>query len=122
MTYSEKLKDPRWQRKRLEVLQAADFTCADCGSRTETLHVHHCWYEKGLWPWEYPDVAYRVLCKDCHTKRQGIELDIQQRLSEFSTSELEMISEETLSGLSAFGVEAANQWMRDGMMPEKQKG
>lgn len=53
MTYSEKLKDPRWQRKRLEILEAAKFKCEDCGNSKNTLTVHHCYYEFGReWTWE----------------------------------------------------------------------
>jgi 5-methylcytosine-specific restriction endonuclease McrA len=52
-TYFEKLKDPRWQRKRLEVMERAGFACEYCGSATETLNVHHGFYEKGKEPWEY---------------------------------------------------------------------
>jgi len=41
MTYAEKLRDPRWQRRRLEKLDAADFHCESCGDGESTLHVHH---------------------------------------------------------------------------------
>jgi len=30
-TYGEKLKDPRWQKKRLGLLEKADWTCLFCG-------------------------------------------------------------------------------------------
>jgi len=56
-SYAEKLKDPRWQRKRLEVMKRADFACENCGDRESTLNVHHGYYEPGLDPWEYSDNA-----------------------------------------------------------------
>jgi len=56
MTYSEKLKDPRWQRKRLEVMQRDDFTCRNCGAKDKTLHIHHVRYLKGFEPWEYKEL------------------------------------------------------------------
>ena len=31
--YFEKLKDPRWQKKRLEVFEYYDFKCSNCGER-----------------------------------------------------------------------------------------
>ena len=65
-TYSEKLRDPRWQRKRLEVLQRDDFTCQECSSTTKTLHIHHLDYEKGFEPWDYPLDYLVTLCEDCH--------------------------------------------------------
>lgn len=66
-TYSEKLKDPRWQKKRLEALDAAAWTCAACSDTTTTLHVHHRQYFKGREPWEYEIGQLEVLCADCHT-------------------------------------------------------
>ncbi len=73
MTYSEKLKDPRWQKKRLEILEAADWKCQfpPCESpKTETLHVHHRLYLRGRMPWEYAPWCYEVLCDHCHAMRQ----------------------------------------------------
>jgi hypothetical protein len=65
-TYSEKLKDPRWQKKLLEIMQRDDFTCQDCNNKEETLHVHHKTYEFGKDPWEYPDTNFITLCWECH--------------------------------------------------------
>jgi hypothetical protein len=66
MSYAEKLKDPRWQRKRLEILQRDDFTCKKCGDKQTTLHVHHRRYFKGNDPWDYPNELLVTLCEDCH--------------------------------------------------------
>lgn len=64
--YWKKLQDPRWQRRRLEVLQRADFSCEQCGSKTDTLHAHHKIYRKGHDPWEYEDRELACLCDNCH--------------------------------------------------------
>lgn len=64
--YAEKLKDPRWQKKRLEVLERGGWKCFECGNKRKTLHVHHREYEKGREPWDYDDDIYVVLCKSCH--------------------------------------------------------
>lgn len=64
--YSERLKDPRWQRKRFEILQRDDFTCVVCGDKNNTLHVHHGYYERGLEPWEYDSSTLWTLCECCH--------------------------------------------------------
>ena len=72
MTYSEKLKDPRWQRKRLEILERDKFTCHDCHSKDKTLHVHHCHYEKGD-PWDARDGLLMTLCEGCHKLRGELE-------------------------------------------------
>lgn len=65
-TYAEKLKDPRWQRRRLEILEAGGWKCSECGDAKSTLHVHHGTYVKGRDPWDYPDDFLRVLCESCH--------------------------------------------------------
>lgn len=66
MTYADLLKDPRWQKKRLEVFQAAYFTCELCGDERTTLHVHHLRYRRGRMPWEYPLADLLCLCETCH--------------------------------------------------------
>jgi hypothetical protein len=65
-TYSEKLKDPRWQRLRLEILQRDDWQCFYCGDKKTTLHVHHVMYI-GKDPWDTPPDCLMTLCEDCHS-------------------------------------------------------
>lgn len=65
-TYREKLLDPRWQKRRLEIFHRDNFTCKDCGSSKKTLHVHHHWYESQKDPWDYPDACLVTLCFECH--------------------------------------------------------
>lgn len=65
--YSEKLKDPRWQKRRLEKLGAGCWRCEKCSSTQVTLHVHHIKYVKGREPWEYADDELQVLCATCHS-------------------------------------------------------
>jgi hypothetical protein len=64
--YMKKLRDPRWQRKRLEIMQRDDFTCQHCFENGKTLHVHHTFYVSGRDPWDYPDNTLMTLCEDCH--------------------------------------------------------
>jgi len=63
--YAQKLQDPRWQRKRLEVMQAADWKCVICGDEKEELNVHHPVYSANCEPWDYLNL--QCLCKTCHT-------------------------------------------------------
>lgn len=65
-TYSEKLKDPRWQKKRLEIFEMDKWYCQSCLSKDKTLHVHHIDYLPGREPWEYDDKYLMTLCADCH--------------------------------------------------------
>lgn len=66
MSYAEKLKDPRWQKKRLEILQRDEWTCRYCGDKETTLHVHHDFYIPGEEPWEADEYFLITLCSDCH--------------------------------------------------------
>lgn len=75
LTYYEKLKDPRWQKKRLEVMQANDFTCEICFDTTKTLNVHHKEYFKGLEPWEYEIEQLSCICETCH-ENQHDDVDL----------------------------------------------
>lgn len=65
-TYVEKLKDPRWQKMRLQILERDDFTCLWCGDFESTLHVHHGYYRSGCDPWEYDPSTLHTLCERCH--------------------------------------------------------
>jgi hypothetical protein len=74
-TYYEKLKDPRWQKKRLEVMQQNDFSCEICGDGDNTLNVHHKEYFKDLEPWDYDVSQLACLCESCHENSHD-ELDV----------------------------------------------
>ena len=65
--YHQLLKDGRWQRRRLEIMQRDDFKCRDCGT-TDDLNVHHIRYLAGHKPWEYDDGDLITLCGKCHKK------------------------------------------------------
>jgi len=69
MKYEDKLRDPRWQRKRLEVMAAADWKCQDCGDGKEELHVHHLLYSGDREPWEYANSGLLCTCDTCHKIR-----------------------------------------------------
>ena len=64
--YSVEIKDPMWQKRRLEILNRDNFTCQICGNNKETLHVHHTIYIPGRHIWEYEDFQLITLCESCH--------------------------------------------------------
>ena len=72
MTYADKLKDPRWQKKRLEIMERDEFTCQHCFKTNKTLTVHHLTYRHGQEPWEADATDLLTLCEDCHTEAQEI--------------------------------------------------
>lgn len=79
MSYSELLKHPLWQRKRLEIMNRASFTCEWCGATESTLHVHHTAYHAGRKPWEYEDAELQCICEHCHTAEHVIEIGLNAR-------------------------------------------
>jgi len=80
--YSEKLKDPRWQKKRLEVLERDNWKCQNCGDEQSMLAVHHLYYEKGKEPWDYPLEAFKTLCELCHEDEHSSRKDYEGSLLE----------------------------------------
>ncbi len=67
-SYSELLRDPRWQKKRLKVLERDNFLCSSCGDGTTELHVHHKKYLDGKKPWDYRMEMLTTLCTHCHSE------------------------------------------------------
>jgi hypothetical protein len=65
-TYSDLLKSPKWQKKRLEIMQRDKFACKKCGDSDTQLQVHHLKYENNKDPWEYSNKDLLTLCSDCH--------------------------------------------------------
>lgn len=96
MTYAEKLKDPRWQKKRLEIMKRDEFTCVICKDKNSTLHVHHIIYEYGLNPWEYEDINYKTLCETCHK--------YEEYSKPYVKAGLRILQEKGYSNLDLFGL------------------
>lgn len=97
-SYSEKLKDKRWQEKRKYVIDRANNQCEDCDSKLN-LEIHHCYYLYGYEPWEYPYDALRCLCRECHKKRAQVEQILRGHLASLKTNELEAIIKLISNGL-----------------------
>jgi 5-methylcytosine-specific restriction endonuclease McrA len=62
--YSDKLKNPKWQRRRLEVMSRDKFACTLCKDIESELQVHHLAYFKE--PWNAPSGFLATLCCHCH--------------------------------------------------------
>lgn len=69
--YSEKLRDPRWQKKRLEILNRDHFTCKYCGDTESELQVHHLKYKNN--PWDVDSEFLETACIHCHDAIEGIK-------------------------------------------------
>lgn len=72
-TYSDKLKDPRWQKLRLSILERDKWSCVYCGNASKELQIHHLKYMQDTDPWEY-DFNYLVTaCCDCHADETSLK-------------------------------------------------
>ena len=72
--YSKKLRDPRWQKKRLEIMERDEFSCRMCGDNSSTLNVHHCYYDNKE-PWAYESSSLITLCEECHKSESAAKID-----------------------------------------------
>jgi hypothetical protein len=91
MSYYLKLKDPRWQKKRLEILNRDEFTCSYCGDDQNELHVHHHYYVFGKELWDYEDEALSTLCSECHKKETETTRRIKENLKTFKHERLRFL-------------------------------
>lgn len=128
-SYSEKLRDPRWQRRRLTILERDGWECQSCGNDSDSLHVHHRWYERRVEPWDAPDEALTTLCASCH----GLEYECRDEAAaqllvavrrhllsheiEWLASLFDGMPTEVVKGLAGWCVRAdctlpAEEWLR----------
>jgi hypothetical protein len=91
MTYSEKLKDPRWQKKRLHIFQRDGFACTNCHDDQKTLHVHHKKYSSN--PWESKDGDLVTLCAECHDYETNVRSGIKDFFNSAETFHLDFLLE-----------------------------
>ena len=119
-SYAEQLKDVRWQKKRLEILERDQYKCQRCWAEdSRQLHVHHTYYERGKPIWEHDEKYLVALCEGCHSNAQalmdavyrwfGMYHDLDERLvgyivghhlSLYWTSEYELPSDDFSTGLA----------------------
>ena len=68
--FFDQYKDPRWQKRRLEIMQRDEFMCQCCYDPENTLNVHHKYYIHNKKPWEYPSELLITLCEKCHESEE----------------------------------------------------
>lgn len=99
MTYAEKLRDPRWQKKRLQVFNRDKWTCRFCGHEERNLQIHHTRYFNDIEPWEYDNTYLITLCHKCHQSETDNRKESDKELSSnfcligFSHHDIELISQ-----------------------------
>lgn len=117
----QSLSSPQWQRLRLEVLQAHDFKCQECGSGDDCLHVHHTFYEKGKPAWEYSPESLMVLCETCHETRAEQERMVLTALTQLDVLALGKLSEFISDSIHSCGKEKVSAWIMN-LRPEMPNG
>lgn len=92
-SYFEKLKDPRWQRQRLEILERDQFTCQRCGSTEKTLHVHHGYYVRDCDPWDYEEWTLHTVCCDCHAEITKMQENLKYGIGTIGPEDIDLFNE-----------------------------
>lgn len=100
MTYADDLKRPEWQKKRLRVLEAANWRCARCGSEHRQLHAHHKIYIKGMRPWDYADELLECLCDPCHNAAHAERDELDWMIAQRPTFEVSMFTDAVASAIA----------------------
>lgn len=102
--YWQKLRDPRWQKLRLKILERAGWKCEDCGATESNLQVHHCCYRKDADPLDYNEQDLRCLCEDCYIERRIVEEQLKSVFARIALDDLrefsDVIQRAFVSGLS----------------------
>lgn len=98
--YSELLKHPKWQEKRLRVFDRANFKCRRCGSGERSLHAHHKIYFRGHKPWEYEDDLLECLCEPCHQAAHEAKQELDLIVAREPTSKLAMFTDAITAALT----------------------
>jgi hypothetical protein len=91
--YVTLLRDPRWQKKRLEILTRDKWHCVWCHDYESPLQVHHKLYERSRSPWDYPGTNFITLCDRCHERVTKLRKRATFLLSELNLYELPLAVE-----------------------------
>lgn len=96
MTYSELLRHPFWQKRRLEIMQRDGFKCRKCSDILKNLQVHHLYYIPETLPWDYPDDALITVCDLCHEKeefKKWFIINVLRLRADFTSEDISNIKE-----------------------------
>lgn len=89
--FLQQYKSPKWQKKRLEIMQRDKYTCQCCGEKEKMLNVHHKEYISGKKVWEYENDNFITLCENCHERRHTLIKRITKHLHNITDNNLESI-------------------------------
>lgn len=100
MTYSEKLKDPRWAAFRQHAIEFYGCECSNCSgndtAQGDGIHVHHKRYIRDREPWEYDLDDVSVICGTCHDRIHACETkwrDMIRQMPAWAIQEFDTMAE-----------------------------
>lgn len=91
MDYSEKLKDPHWQKKRQEVFAEKGNHCLECHSE-EFIEIYHTKYTTPD-PWDEPTENLIPLCECCHVLTHDEHIGPQRKAERSGSDEPQSLRE-----------------------------
>lgn len=100
MNYAQQMKHPLWQKKRLEVLEANEYTCQNCDDKETTLHVHHPFYKRGAMIWDYAKEELECLCEKCHKDAHALDERLKKTMSTADST----MKWRTLGAMESYGL------------------
>ena len=111
--YKSQYLHPKWQKRRLEILEAAGYQCQTCDDTEKTLHVHHKRYIKGRDVWDYADDDLEVLCADCHKHEHWQRDELNKMVSTMCSEQVaDLLC--IIAGMKSYALEIAddelNNW------------
>jgi hypothetical protein len=111
--YWQLLQDPRWQKKRLQIMERDNWECKHCRNKGAKLNVHHYYYISKRMPWDYPDWALITVCDQCHEGEHGEKLnDFEQTVANCLQAFGHIVSMDAVGAL-------LSDW-RDGKMSDEE--
>ena len=90
MDYKEQIKSPKWQKRRLEIMEKDNFSCQLCGDTETMLNVHHLFYHRDRNIWEYEDWELMTLCENCHKDEHSSMDDVIVKIESLKSSGITM--------------------------------
>lgn len=109
-TYYEQLRDPRWQKKRLEIMERDGWKCRECGNGDETLNVHHYYYIPKCKLWEYQNKAFGTLCEVCHQKWTLYKMMLDVALGSLNAEQLRIVATCVAAVMEKVGPKIFTDW------------
>jgi len=82
---------PKWQKKRLKILERDEYECRCCADTESKLNIHHFYYQRELKIWNYPDEHLITVCDKCHDKLHEFKIRLFKLIAKAGRWELDSV-------------------------------